>query len=117
MNNPKGSPMSEQAKNGGGRMSYIPKCDQCGRFTTNPETEDAYQPGPGSEGPNTTRLCDSCEPTLNSELRVATSEIARLQEMVAQVRAALFGPCKFDLESDGRVITAILAKATVTGQP
>ena len=54
--------------------------------------------------------------TTNSELTVANAEIARLRETVAQVRAAWFGPCKFDLESDGRVITAILAKATATEQ-
>ena len=57
------------------------------------------------------------EATTNSELRVATAEIARLREVVAEVRTAWHGPCKFDLESDGRVITAILAKATATDQP
>jgi len=35
------------------------KCDQCGRFTTNGETYDKWQPDPWN-GPRTTILCDRC---------------------------------------------------------
>jgi hypothetical protein len=35
------------------------KCDQCGRFTTNGEMYDKWQPDPWN-GPRTTILCDRC---------------------------------------------------------
>jgi hypothetical protein len=37
----------------------VPKCDRCGRFTTNDEQYDTWQPDPWN-GPRTTRLCDRC---------------------------------------------------------
>lgn len=41
-------------------MTYVPKCDRCGRFTTNSEQYDDWQPDPWN-GPRVTRLCDQCE--------------------------------------------------------
>lgn len=38
----------------------MPKCDRCGRFTTNDWKYDDYQPDPWN-GPRVTRLCDRCD--------------------------------------------------------
>lgn len=46
-------------------MAYVPKCDRCGRFTTNEADIDSYQPTPW-DGPRTTRLCDRCKENHNA---------------------------------------------------
>lgn len=38
----------------------VPNCDRCGRFTTNAEEYDDWQPMPWN-GPNTHRWCDRCK--------------------------------------------------------
>lgn len=58
----------------------IAKCDQCGRFTTNAEQYDKWQPDPWN-GPRVTRLCDKCRwlpMTHERQERTLTDEDARL---------------------------------------